>query len=108
MVTPDVAKELIKKHKLPRNSKTQQAKASLIAQQSATNSGEALVLPESQGSQPKQATSNLMALSATHQLTLQQNELQQLVARDSYKAQLEAAQSANQQLSLLIAFCAQS
>lgn len=62
----DIAKDLVKKHKASIVPKTQQPKASPIAPQRTTNQVEAPALPESKGSQPEQATSNLVALPPTN------------------------------------------
>ncbi len=97
VVDPDVAKDLIKKHKSSRTPKTQQ-KAFPIAQPRAKNQVEAQALPEEK-SQLKQATYNFVELTSTPQ----QDELHRVMAeRDSYKGQLTALQMNNDQLELEI------
>jgi hypothetical protein len=95
VVDPDIAKNLIKKYKLPKVEARKQQITSSTSQKSNTNQLEALVVLNNETVQIEQTTSNSISLPSTPQ----QDELQQLVVeRDTYKAQLKQLQIVNKQL----------
>ncbi|MBD2533626.1 DUF3102 domain-containing protein [Nostoc flagelliforme FACHB-838] len=97
VIDPNIAKNIINKHKTSKAVIKQQRKTYSSSQQSDTNQVEALNLTSIEVGKIENIASNFIPVSSIHQ----QDELQKLVVeRDTYKAQLEVLQIANEQLQL--------